>query len=335
MSRSTCGSSSTTKTRQWMRNMRASTSCDHHVTNIIIATMSAVGYSTTEEMELKDSDYGRRSPRRDQPDPLERSTEIFRAKEAQHRRDCRIILVILSFTVLSLVLALILGTLYILRVSAPSPVGTITATAWTTLWTASISTTTTTAVSTQPTTETVTSTSLSVSTTTSTNPTRRPRQTQLVTAVSTITLSITTISASTSLTTLSTGSTTPPSTARYCVPGGEYGGLDLHELNGGYDAELAWQIRYAVLKGLNIGNEDFLMVGLRSVFECVNAESVSLISPCRDRFTQGTSGNLPTANDFLKLEVYELLGVRKATAGREADWPERAMLKRINTDNPS
>lgn len=77
---------------------------------------------------------------------------------------------------------------------------------------------------------------------------------------------------------------TQSSKPKACNNHQQYGGQELHDINSDYDLLLIDAINYAVRKGLNVGEETWLDVALRSVFQCTDSPSIEFVDACQSTF---------------------------------------------------
>lgn len=246
-----------------------------------VAIMDRYTNTRANDIELQDLGSNSRFSHMplDHPNPLEFGTAVFRESEWRRRRDCRTISVLVFFTVLFLISTAVLGTFYAFRVSAPSEVH-VTTTLVQATTRVMTSEATATAIITQPTTETVTFTTLSTETT------RQKAKTTSVTAVITTTLFLTTTQTSSQ----ASSSAQPSNLVGHCIPPGLYGGMELQNINADYDEGMRGEIQDAAEHGLDIDGEDELAVALRSKFECVAEDYVSLVEACQQNYSRWASG---------------------------------------------
>lgn len=234
------------------------------------------------------------------PGPLAIGADVFHEKERQHRRGRRTILALAVLAGLLLIATATLSALYVTRtqrytrnnnsnkpsvatgswvpvITTSPPPMTVTTTALTT----------STIVRLRPTTDTVVSTSISTETT------KHRAQTTSVTAIITTTMWLTTSQVSSSSSIVSSSSSTdlpPPRSNDRCIPGGLYGGEELHVLDGGYDLNVASAVEATVSDGLGIGTQDFLYVGLRSIFQCATEDELRLFRACQNGYIRSFTG---------------------------------------------
>lgn len=106
------------------------------------------------------------------------------------------------------------------------------------------------------------------------------------TEVSSITSEITKTSASTitDTTSIIVTPTKDPHDGKRCDNNKQYGGQELHDLNGDYDLLLVDAVQEAVDGGMDIGGAQVLDVAHRSVFLCSGSHSIELVDACESGF---------------------------------------------------
>jgi hypothetical protein len=83
---------------------------------------------------------------------------------------------------------------------------------------------------------------------------------------------------------------TQSSEPKRCNNNQEYGGQELHDINGDYDLLLVDAIQNAASKGLDIRGVDVLDVAVKSVFRCTNSPLIELVEACKSGFQHDGGG---------------------------------------------
>ncbi|KUI59954.1 hypothetical protein VP1G_07217 [Cytospora mali] len=242
---------------------------------------------------------------------------VFREKQKQDHKSWITIMILTAVAVFLGASVAVLGTLYGLEKSKSPQVltnwETTTSTSIVTSTTSILPVTETTTTSLPPLTETATqTTTLPPLTTTLLQTTTTPmtsfvtetlppitqtiteNQTEteisLVTTIITTTLIFTTIETTTSLISTTKG----VQDGQRCTVNYEYGGEDLHNLNGDYDLLMVDALGRAVGKGLDLDTDDYLAVAMRSVFECAVTDVLGFLSDSVSNFLNGNWNTLTT-----------------------------------------
>ncbi|KAF3761711.1 hypothetical protein M406DRAFT_74653 [Cryphonectria parasitica EP155] len=189
------------------------------------------------------------------PNPLSIGAEVYHAKEYQRKRTRCTIITIVTLAVLLLIATTAFGTLYGLQAGEAPAVQVLTTTASRTRVLTSVFTTA--ATSTKSTTHTEKETETSTTTTTQAAP----------------------------------SPITPPlNETSYCIPKGIYGGVELRDINSNYAVEITGEIQDAVRTGLDVGDQNYLALALRSIFECVTEIELRLIAACQSGYLRMFNG---------------------------------------------
>lgn len=226
-------------------------------------------------------------PNNEEPVPVSPNVDwaLFRAKQIKDRKNrIAIISLIIIIAFLSATTA-VLGALYGLAKSHPPQVLTKTALSTSVVTTTSIlPVTETTTTSIPPVTQTTTQTTTLPPVTQTT--TQNQTEISPVTVIITTSLTFTTVQTTTSV----VSSTKGPQDGQRCTVDYEYGGEDLHEINGDYDLLMVDALKRAVGRGLDLDSEDYLAVSMRSVFECSLTDVLELVEACKSGYVHDTGG---------------------------------------------
>ena len=83
---------------------------------------------------------------------------------------------------------------------------------------------------------------------------------------------------------------TQSSEPKRCNNNQQYGGQELHDINGDYDLLLVDAVQNAVSHGLDIGGAEVLDVAVRSVFRCTSSPAIELVEACESGFEHHGGG---------------------------------------------
>jgi hypothetical protein len=83
---------------------------------------------------------------------------------------------------------------------------------------------------------------------------------------------------------------TQSSEPKRCNNNQQYGGQELHDINGDYDLLLVDAVQNAVSHGLDIGGAEVLDVAVRSVFRCTSSPSIEFVEACESGFEHHGGG---------------------------------------------